>query len=307
MAAITAAAAEPRHHLPTTTMVAPASPILKLGLAGCANASAAFITNPIDVLKIRMQLEGECHIQPRRYAGFIQGSKTIMAAEGVRGFYKGVAASVLRDGFYSGIRLGAYEPMKELLGATDPSHTPLHLKVIAGAITGAFGSALANPTDLVKVRMQAEGTRYASMRQAFAEIVRHEGVKGLWKGVGPTVKRAALLTATQIPSYDHSKHLLLNHNVMAEGPVLHFCCSMFAGFIAATVTSPVDVVKTRIMNQKTALYANSLDALRKIVAKEGVMGLYKGWLPNWMRIGPHTMITLMIFEELRKVVGLPPV
>ncbi|CAK4611039.1 unnamed protein product [Aphanomyces euteiches] len=282
---------------------------MKFALASCSNSCAAALTNPIDVLKVRMQLEVECPIngKPRRYATFVQGSRTILATEGVRGFLKGITASVLRDGFYSGIRLGAYEPMKEFLGATDPAHTPLHLKVAAGAITGAFGSALANPTDLIKVRMQGEGNRYASTRQAFADIWQHEGVKGLWKGVGPTVKRAALLTATQIPSYDHSKHVLLNHEIMEEGAALHFFCSMFAGFMAATVTSPVDVIKTRIMHQKTVVYANAFDALRKIVKNEGIAGLYKGWLPNWMRLGPHTMITLMIFEEMRKLFGLPPV
>ena len=63
---------------------------------------------------------------------------------------------------YSGMRMGFYEPVKQLLGATDPHNTPLHTKIIAGAITGTVGSAIANPCDLVKVRMQAvEGRRLA--------------------------------------------------------------------------------------------------------------------------------------------------
>ncbi|KAF0706788.1 hypothetical protein AaE_013949 [Aphanomyces astaci] len=82
---------------------------------------------------------------------------------------------------------------------------------------------------------------------------------------------------------------------------------MFAGFMAATVTSPVDVIKTRIMHQSTQVYSGSVDAFQKIVRSEGIAGLYKGWFPNWMRLGPHTMITLMIFEELRKIAGLPPI
>ncbi|ETV64893.1 hypothetical protein H257_18289 [Aphanomyces astaci] len=301
-------AASPYHVQTTTAAAAPPGVGVKFILAGCSNLSAAFITNPIDVLKTRMQLEGELPPHaPRRYGGFVAGGHTILRSEGWRGFYKGLTASLMRDGFYSGIRLGAYEPVKELLGATDPSTTPLYTKITAGAITGAFGSALANPTDLVKVRMQGEGTRYASTRQAFVDIWTHEGTRGLWKGVGPTVKRAALLTATQIPSYDHSKHLLINHDVLEEGVLLHFICSMFAGFMAATVTSPVDVIKTRIMHQSTQVYSGSVDAFQKIVRSEGIAGLYKGWFPNWMRLGPHTMITLMIFEELRKIAGLPPI
>ncbi|EQC35637.1 hypothetical protein SDRG_06921 [Saprolegnia diclina VS20] len=305
---------------PTTSVVSlpvVAAPTIgtKIVLAGIANASAAAITNPIDVLKVRMQLEGELAASremPRRYPSFVGGARTIFGNEGIRGFYKGLLPSVVRDGFYSGIRLGAYEPMKELLGATDPHHTPLYLKVVAGALTGAFGSALANPTDLVKIRMQGEGTRYNSVRSAVEDIVAHDGVKGLWKGVGPTMKRAALLTASQIPTYDHAKHTLLNNEIMEEGFALHAVCSMLAGFMAATVTSPVDVIKTRMMTQcrrvncNDTMYHGTLDAFRKITAGEGIRGLYKGWFPNWMRLGPHTMITLVIFEELRTAAGLPP-
>lgn len=73
--------------------------------------------------------------------------------------------------------------------------------------TGVIGSSIATPTDLVKVRMQActhghlagdKTPRYKNTYSAFAEIIRKEGVKGLYVGVGPTVKRAAILTATQV-------------------------------------------------------------------------------------------------------------
>jgi len=148
------------------------------------------------------------------------------------------------------MRMGFYEPVKELLGATDPNNTPLYLKVCAGAITGAVGSSLANPCDLVKVRMQCQtgkGSRYPSTANAFASIYKEGGVTGLWRGCTPTVQRAALLTAAQIPSYDHAKHTLIDMGY-PDGPAMHFCCSMFAGMMAAIVTSPVDMAKTRIMN-----------------------------------------------------------
>jgi hypothetical protein len=70
---------------------------------------------------------------------------------------------------------------------------------------------------------------------------------------------------------------------------------MIAGFVAAVVTSPVDVIKTRIMNQKVGtngelLYRGTLDCLVKVIRTEGMIGLYKGFFPNWMRIGPHTVV-----------------
>lgn len=167
------------------------------------------------------------------------------------------------------------------------------------------------------MRFQAVGpgkqSKYRNTFHAFATIVRQEGVRGLWTGVGPTVQRAAVLTATQIPSYDHTKHTLINHQIMKEGPALHVASSFTAGFVTACTTSPFDVVKTRVMNQakdnlgRPTVYKNALDCILKVIKHEGVFGLYKGFIPNWMRIGPHTVVTFFVFEQLRKFVGMRPV
>jgi hypothetical protein len=111
-----------------------------------------------------------------------------------------------------------------------PGTTPLWKKIVAGATAGALGSGIANPTDLVKVRMQAQGAgattahHYSSVWRAFGEIYRAEGVRGLYKGVGPTTQRATLLTASQLASYDHIKHSLLSWSWLPfhEGIVTHF-------------------------------------------------------------------------------------
>jgi len=83
-----------------------------------------------------------------------------------------------------------------------------------------------------------------------------------------------------------------------------------SGFNAALVTSPMDVIKTRIMNQKLGpngenlVYKGTIDCLVKTVQSEGFLGLYKGFFPNWMRIGPHTIVTFLVYEELRKLSGI---
>jgi len=83
---------------------------------------------------------------------------------------------------------------------------------------------------------------------------------------------------------------------------------MIAGFIAAVVTSPVDVIKTRIMNQRgQQRYTSTLDCAIKTLRTEGPLGLYKGFVPNWLRIGPHTVVTFIMFEQLRRLAGIRPV
>jgi hypothetical protein len=170
---------------------------------------------------------------------------------------------------------------------------------------------LASPTDLVKVRMQANPRRYSGVTGAFRQILAEGGWRGLFRGLGPTVQRAAVLTASQVPSYDHIKSSLRGGGGVGgwldEGPVLHAVASMGAGLVAAAATSPVDVVKTRVMNAAPGVYNGSLHCARQLLLHEGASSFYKGFLPNWLRIGPHTIITFLVYERLRSLAGLNPV
>ena len=222
----------------------------------------------------------------------------------------------MREASYSTLRLGLYEPLKEWFGATDPAHTPLWKKVCSGAIAGAIGSAIACPTDVVKIRLMAlpSGNKweYRHTLHAFQAIVANEGIRGLWTGVNATVKRSALVSAIAVSSYDHAKHKILNAGLLHEGPVLHIMASSIAGFVTNCVSSPIDMVRTRYMNQKKdcnkkpLLYRGTIDCIAKTVHKEGLFGLYKGFIPNWTRTGTHTVVTFFVFEQLRAFVGLKP-
>jgi len=141
-----------------------------------------------------------------------------------------------------------------------------------------------------------EARRYANTLDAFAQIARKEGLPGLYRGVGPTTQRAMLLTATQLASYDHTKHLLLQTPYFEENTLTHLVVSMIAGFFCATTTAPVDNIKSRYMNQKFLpsgkgeLYTSTMDCFTKTLRAEGFLGIYKGWFPNWMRIGSRTFL-----------------
>lgn len=298
--------------------------LVRFALSGLSCMCAATVTNPIDVIKTRMQLDNELGSQHesrnifhnRYYRGLVRGAARIAHEEGIRGLYKGITPSLMREASYSTLRLGLYEPLKEWFGATDPAHTPLWKKVCSGAIAGAIGSAIACPTDVVKIRLMAlpSGNKweYRHTFHAFQAIVANEGIRGLWTGVNATVKRSALVSATAVSSYDHAKHKILNAGLLQEGPVLHIMASSIAGFVTNCVSSPMDMVRTRYMNQKKdcnkkpLLYRGTIDCIAKTVHKEGLFGLYKGFIPNWTRTGTHTVVTFFVFEQLRAFVGLKP-
>lgn len=284
-------------------------------LAGMSNMVSGTITNPIDVVKVRMQCDNQNKgIYQRSYPGLLRGAAKIARTEGPRVLLTaGLLPSLFREASYSTIRMGGYEPVKKLISPGNEA-LPLYKKILAGATSGSIGALCTTPFDLVKVRLQTDVQRkLPNMFVLLYRTGRDEGIfRGLWRGVGPNIGRGTLTTAAQIPSYDHSKHFLLELGWFKEGPVLHFLCSIFAGLCVATANNPVDVVKSRMQSEfrkpgVQAKYRNIPQVMLLIVRTEGLQGLYKGWFPNWARVGPHTCMTFLLFEQLRRISGIKPI
>jgi hypothetical protein len=163
---------------------------------------------------------------------------------------------------------------------------------------------------VVKIRLQVKGERrYRGLTHGLIDVGRTEGLAGLYKGWGPTMIRAAVLTGSQVASYDQLKRLLINHGYMQEGLALHTVASFFAGLICSLTTSPVDVIKTRYQNTPAHLgkYSSVFDCFVQSVKAEGIYGLYKGFLPNWMRLGPHSIIAFLMYDNMCIAFGLKPI
>lgn len=125
--------------------------LIRMGLAGISSMVACSFTHPIDTIKIRLQKEGEgvsgTHKQ-KKYYNILRGIKVITKEEGFLALYKGLIPSLLREASYSTLRLGLYEPFKELLGGTDPKNTPIWIKFLSGLLSGSTGALISNPLDL---------------------------------------------------------------------------------------------------------------------------------------------------------------
>lgn len=150
----------------------------------------------------------------------------------------------MRELFYSSIRMGAYEPVLAAVVSGDTHKAGPAAKLFSAMVSGAVGSVLANPTDLVKVMLQAqvkgaEGLPFKSAIGGFRHVYGTEGVRGLYKGWEPTTVRAAMLTAAQLGSYDIIKNnILIETFNMMEGTSLHLICSLLAGVITTTASNP---------------------------------------------------------------------
>lgn len=130
-------------------------------------------------------------------------------------------------------------------------------------------------------------------------ITQEEGWRALFRGVWPNSFRAVLMTASQLASYDAFKSLLTHKAHLPDDLQTHFLASVAAGFVATTVCSPVDVLKTRLMS---ARHREGVWALLKGVwQSEGLAWVFKGWVPSFVRLGPHTVVTFLALEQHKRL------
>ena len=166
----------------------------QLGLAGAACTVAQGAVHWVETTMVRQQLAS---VQQNMVATI----SNIVKTEGAPALYRGFSAAAMRELSYSSLRFGLYEPIKKVLGAKDPATTPFYKKVLAGLLAGAFASAVASPTDLLKIRAQAA----TGPRESIVEHAKHiaNGPSKPWplnfyRGVSATIVRASCLGATKM-------------------------------------------------------------------------------------------------------------
>ncbi|XP_060050801.1 kidney mitochondrial carrier protein 1 isoform X3 [Erinaceus europaeus] len=218
-----------------------------------------------------------------------------------------IAPAMLRQASYGTIKIGTYQSLKRLFVERLEDETLL-INVICGILSGVISSAIANPTDVLKIRMQAQSnTIQGGMIGNFINIYQQEGTRGLWKGVSLTAQRAAIVVGVELPVYDLTKKHLILSGLMGDTVYTHFLSSFTCGLAGAVASNPVDVVRTRMMNQrvlrdgKCSGYTGTLECLLQTWKNEGFFALYKGFWPNWLRLGPWNIIFFVTYEQLKKL------
>jgi len=282
-------------------------------LACCSAAVAETATFPLDITKTRLQIQGE-HASRHHgikatalHRGTFKTMIGIVREEGLRKLFQGLQPAILRHVIYTGCRMQFYEELRRTnKRRTGEEVFPVWKAVVCGMASGAAAQFLASPTDLVKVQMQMEGRRclegyakrFNGTLHAFTCIVRERGVRGLWKGWVPNCQRAALVNLGDLTTYDSVKHFILRNFRKHDDFITHGMASVCSGLVAATMGTPADVVKTRVMNEP-GLYKGSVDCFLKAVQNEGFLSLYKGFFPTWARMAPWSLTFWLVYEQVR--------
>lgn len=272
-------------------------------------ALAVVGTNPFDVIKCRLQMQNELRRGVGPYRSIPDCLLKTYRAEGIRGLQRGLPVCVLRDftkGFW---RIGLYQPLIDVLrGGERPS---MNKRILAGALCGCVSSAVSNPLDILKVRIQSSGGlgnvhyNVNSGYQGFRSILKGEGFRGLYRGTAINMIRSSVSAAVLLPTVSKSKEILADKFYLEESLGRDAIASLIGSVFCTYSINPMDVARTRLYNQpvvsgRGTLYHSIPDAFSKIIRNEGFLALYKGVVAHYFRVGPYIVLSFVFIGIFRR-------
>ncbi|GMS89149.1 hypothetical protein PENTCL1PPCAC_11324, partial [Pristionchus entomophagus] len=234
-------------------------------LAGASAGLAVDLTlYPLDTIKTRAQ-----------------SSQGFAAAGGLRNLYSGLGSVALGSAPGAAIFFCTYQTMNKLIGRHDAySHA------FAAGVGEILACTVRVPTELVKQRAQADSSRRIS--SIFREILRSDGFRGFFRGYRSTIAREIPFSLIEFPLWEALKKVAARTQGKSEcSPLMGAACGSMAGGVAAALTTPLDVVKTRIMLSTGKEKRRVMETLNQVYREGGISRLFSGILPRslWMSLG----------------------
>ncbi|THU44511.1 hypothetical protein C4D60_Mb02t08150 [Musa balbisiana] len=276
-------------------------------VAGMAEHMAMF---PVDTLKTRMQTVAASASSSSQHHHPTVGRllASIVRSEGPSGLYRGIAAIGLGAGPAHAAYFAVYELCKDRLGGNrqDGRHHPL-IHAASGVAATIASDALLTPMDVVKQRLQLRWSPYSGVRDCVVRMLRDEGIKAFYASYRTTVLMNAPFTAVHFATYEAVKKILTEiapENASEERLLVHLTAGGAAGALASAVTTPLDVVKTRLQCQgvcgaDTFNGSSIRMVMEKIVAKEGPRALLQGLKPRVLFHAPAAAICWSTYEAMK--------
>lgn len=310
--------------------------LLDVTAGAIAGGISRTVTSPLDVIKIRFQVQLEPTTSwalvrrnlsgPSKYTGMVQATKDIFREEGLPGFWRGNVPALLMVMPYTAIQFTVLHQVKTFAAGSSKTEDHInlspYLSYVSGALAGCTATVGSYPFDLLRTILASQGEPkvYPTMRSAFLDIIRTRGVQGLYAGLSPTLVEIVPYAGLQFGTYDifrrwtlaWNQHRLPKTNSFSAdyspNSFQLFLCGLAAGTCAKLVCHPLDVVKKRFQIEglqrhprygarvEHQAYRNMFDALQRILQLEGWAGLYKGIVPSTVKAAPASAVTFVAYE-----------
>ncbi|KAH7328695.1 mitochondrial carrier domain-containing protein [Stachybotrys elegans] len=280
-----------------------------------AGLVSRFVVAPLDVVKIRLQLQPYSLSDPLNplrdapaYRGTIATIRHILRHEGFTALWKGNVPAEMMYVAYAATQFTTYRSVTLLLQNALPSRLPdWGESFVAGAASGAAATTITYPLDLLRTRFAAQGSRpvYTSLTSAVLSIKKDEGFKGFFRGLSPAIAQIVPYMGIFFVAYERLRESL-GHLDLPWGSGVA-TAGVIGSVMAKTVVFPLDLVRKRIQIQGPTRskyiyndvpeYSGTVRALRSILQREGFRGLYKGLPISLIKAAPASAVTIWTYER----------
>ncbi|KAG0459011.1 hypothetical protein HPP92_022139 [Vanilla planifolia] len=281
-------------------------------------AAQLIVGHPFDTIKVMLQSQpAPLPGQLPKYSGALDALKKTVSHEGPRSLYKGMGAPLATVAAFNAVLFTVRGQMESLLRSEPLAPLSAKQQVVCGSGAGVAVSFLACPTELIKCRLQAQSTlaestsstslKYHGPIDVAKHVFRSEGgLRGLYKGMLPTLAREVPGNGVAFGVYEASKNFLAGPRGTSElsnGSLIVAGGLAGAGFWLAVY--PTDVIKSVIQvdDFRNPKYSGMKDAYHKILAAEGLKGLYKGFGPAMARSIPANAACFLAYEVTKSSLG----
>uniref|UniRef100_A0AC34QE50 Mitochondrial thiamine pyrophosphate carrier n=1 Tax=Panagrolaimus sp. JU765 TaxID=591449 RepID=A0AC34QE50_9BILA len=265
------------------------------------------IIQPLDVLKIRFQLQEEPMrgIKTGKYTGLFQSIRVIMLEEGYQAFWKGHIPAQGLSAVYGLVQFSSFEIIsKDLAKFEYFRHNKKVLDFFAGAIAGCTAMTAAMPLDVIRTRLVAQGEPkvYRSTIHAAKKIWRHEKIPGFFRGITPSLAQIAPFTGLQFFLYNYI------HKLWSQYTTYDTTGALFSGAAAGTISKmilyPLDLIRHRLQVNafvrrgfgSTTRHKSMVKAIIGIAKKESLFGLFKGLGPSLIKAAANSGCSFLFYE-----------
>jgi len=280
---------------------------------GIAGSIGATIVYPIDMVKTRMQNQRSTVVGQMLYKNSIDCAKKIFRNEGFLGFYRGLGPQLVGVSPEKAIKLTVNDIVRSRAMDPETGRIKVRWELAAGGMAGGCQVIFTNPLEIVKIRLQIQGEASkveGAVSKGAIHIIRQLGILGLYRGASACLLRDIPFSAIYFTSYSHLKSDVFHEGY--NGKRLSFMetlgAAAIAGMPAAYLTTPADVIKTRLQveaRKGQTHYAGLRDAFVKIYREEGFRALFKGGPARVIRSSPQFGFTLLAYETLKKSLPYP--
>ncbi|KAF8828736.1 succinate/fumarate mitochondrial transporter [Lentinula edodes] len=281
---------------------------------GIAGACEALTCQPLDTIKVRMQLSRSGRLPGTKPRGFFATGTYIVRRETPLALYKGLGAVLSGIVPKMSIRFASFEAYKTALADPETGNTSMGNIFIAGLGAGTTEAvAVVTPMEVVKIRLQAqqhsladplETPRYRNAGHAVYTIVREEGFSTLYRGVSLTALRQATNQGANFTVYQEAKKFAqrLQPGVEELPSYQTMMIGLLSGAAGPLSNAPIDTIKTRLQKSTATPGSSALSRImtiaREMWIQEGVKSFYKGLTPRILRVAPGQSVVFAVYERV---------